>query len=147
MDPQQIAERCREVMWENDRASQWLGLTVDEVGPGRAVASLLVEERHCNGHDVCHGGFTFTLADTAFAYACNSRNEATLAQFNTISFLRPGQLGSVLRAEAEEVSKAGRSGIYDVTVTATKDGETKVIAEFRGASRAIGRPNFTEEDE
>ena len=147
MTPQEIAERCRAVMWANDHASKFLGQTVDAVGPGTAVTSLVVQQHHCNGHGVCHGGYIFTLADTAFAYACNSRNEATLAQFNTISFLRPGQLGATLRAEAREQSRAGRSGIYDVTVTATLDGETKVIAEFRGASRAIGGPNFKEDEQ
>jgi acyl-CoA thioesterase len=95
---------------------------------------MTVREDHCNGHGICHGGITFTLADSAFAFACNSRNQSTVAQHNTISYLAPGQLGDRLKAEAREVALKGRSGIYDVTVTNQDD---IVIAQFRGNSRAI----------
>jgi len=104
--------------------------------------SMTVEQHHCNGHGTCHGGVSFSLADSTFAFACNSRNRVTVAQHNLISYLAPGRLGDRLTATAVEV-KAGRSGIYDVTV-ANQDG--KVIAEFRGFSRTIDGTLF-EEDE
>ena len=125
-------------MWADDRASKWLGLSLDAVGPGTATMSMTVAAHHANGHGICHGGFIFTLADSAFAFACNSYNRHAVAQHNTISFLRPGKLGATLIATAREVSLAGRSGIYDVTV---RDGDT-VIAEFRGASRTIDGQHF-----
>lgn len=125
-------------MWADDRASKWLGLSLDAVGPGTATMSMTVAAHHANGHGICHGGFIFTLADSAFAFACNSYNRHAVAQHNTISFLRPGKLGATLVATAREISLAGRSGIYDVTV---RDGDT-VIAEFRGASRTIDGQHF-----
>ncbi|WP_425097716.1 hydroxyphenylacetyl-CoA thioesterase PaaI [Tropicibacter sp. S64] len=143
MTPQDRATRSAEAMWENDKASQWLGLRIAEVGAGTATLTLTVEPHHCNGHAICHGGFIFTLADSAFAFACNSRNAVTVAQHNTISFIAPGKLGDTLTATAREVSLRGRSGLYDVTVT-NQTGAT--IAEFRGASRAIQGQLFPEED-
>ena len=128
-------------MWRGDAASRALGLRLVEVDEGRAVLELTVAERHCNGHGICHGGVTFTLADSAFAYACNSRNQTTLAQHNTISYLAPGRVGDVLRAEAAETDLSGRSGIYDVTVS---DQEGRRIALFRGFSRAVGGAVFEE---
>lgn len=141
MTPKERAERSAAAMWANDRASSWIGISAPEVDEGRAVMQLTVAEHHCNGHDICHGGVIFTLADSAFAFACNSRNQATVAQHNTISFIAPGRLGDVLTARAEEITLAGRSGITDVTVT-NQDGA--VIAQFRGASRAIRGTNFDE---
>jgi acyl-CoA thioesterase len=138
LTPQDIARKSADAMWARDDASKWLGMTLDAVGPGTAVTSMAVAPHHTNGHDICHGGFIFTLADSAFAFACNSYNRMAVAQHNTISFLRPGKLGATLVATAAEVSLAGRSGIYDVTV---RDGDT-VIAEFRGASRTIDGQHF-----
>ena len=141
MTPQERATRSAQAMWSDDGASKWLGMTLISVDEGKAVMSLTVEQHHCNGHGICHGGIIFTLADSAFAFACNSRNQATVAQHNTISFIAPGKLGDRLTARAHEVTLAGRSGITDVTVT-NQDGVT--IAEFRGASRAIKGQLFPE---
>lgn len=141
MTPQDRATKSSEALWQGDHAARWLGITVVSVGEGTSVLNLKVEPHHCNGHGMCHGGITFALADTAFAYACNSRNQATVAQHNTISFIAPGQVGDVLTATAHEVSLTGRSGIYDIRVT-NQDGT--VIAEMRGMSRAIKGPLFPE---
>jgi acyl-CoA thioesterase len=138
LTPDQIARKSADAMWSGDQASKWLGLSLDAVGPGNATMSMTVAAHHTNGHGICHGGFIFTLADSAFAFACNSYNRVAVAQHNTISFLRPGMLGAKLVAVARETSIAGRSGIYDVTVRA----EDKVIAEFRGASRLIDGVHF-----
>ena len=108
---------------------------------GESVIELTVEQHHCNGHGICHGGVTFMLADSAFAFACNSRNQSTVAQHNMISFTAPGRLGDRLIASAREVSLTGRSGIYDVTVT---NQQGQQIAEFRGMSRAIKGQLFDE---
>ena len=134
MTPDDIAQKSAKAMWANDRASKFLGFEIVEVSEGEATLGMTVLEDHCNGHGICHGGIIFALADSAFAFACNSRNQATVAQHNTISYLAPGQLGDRLRAVAREVALKGRSGIYDVTVS-TQTGT--VIAEFRGNSRAI----------
>ncbi|WGW04649.1 hydroxyphenylacetyl-CoA thioesterase PaaI [Tropicibacter oceani] len=143
MTPKERAERSAAAMWANDKASQWLGLRLTHVDEGTATLEMTVQDHHCNGHGICHGGFTFTLADSAFAFACNSRNQNTVAQHNLISYLAPGQKGDTLTATATEVSLQGRSGIYDITVT-RQDG-TK-IAEFRGFSRSIKGQLFAEED-
>lgn len=137
------ATRSAKAMWANDRASKSLGAELGPVLPGKASLAMTVEERHCNGHDICHGGYIFTLADSAFAFACNSYNRVTVAQHCTISFIRPGKLGDRLTATAEEVSRSGRSGIYDITVT---NQEGKVVAEFRGMSRTIEGTLFDEEN-
>jgi len=121
-------------MWANDTASRELGIVLDSIAPGTATCSLIVEARHANGHDICHGGFIFTLADTAFAFACNSYNQFAVAQHNTISYIAPGKRGDCLQARAVEASRSVRSGVYDVTVT-NQDGQT--IALFRGCSRTI----------
>ncbi|MEZ5714990.1 MAG: hydroxyphenylacetyl-CoA thioesterase PaaI [Paracoccaceae bacterium] len=141
LTPQDRAEKSRDGMWEGDNAARWFGMEVTHVAEGRATLEMTVEPHHANGHGICHGGVTFALADTAFAYACNSRNQSTVAQHNFISYLAPGRLGDRLRAEAVEVSLTGRSGIYDVRVT-TQTGT--VIAEFRGISRAIPGQLFDE---
>ncbi len=129
-----VAERSAAAMWEGDEASKWLGFEITSVSEGCATLEMTVEKHHCNGHGMCHGGITFALADSAFAFACNSRNQSTVAQHNAITYLAPGKLGDRLTATAREVSLTGRSGIYDVTVS-TQTGV--IIAEFRGNSRAI----------
>ena len=141
MKPKERAEKSAAAMWQGDRASQWFGTEIVEVDEGRAVLCMTVGPQHCNGHGMCHGGVTFSLADSAFAFACNSRNQATVAQHNVISYLAPGHEGDVLTATAEETDLSGRSGIYDVTVT-NQDG--RKIAEFRGFSRAIKGTLFDE---
>ncbi|MBA5779401.1 hydroxyphenylacetyl-CoA thioesterase PaaI [Stappia sp. F7233] len=135
MTPDDLARACAEAMWKNDRASQALGMEIVEVGPGRATLAMTVRESMVNGHDICHGGLIFTLADSAFAFACNGGNENTVASHCAVSFLRPARLGERLIAKAVERFRKGRSGITDVTV-ATEAGE--IVAEFRGNSRTIG---------
>src|SRR5690606_24356032 len=117
-------------------ASQALGMRIDAIGPGRAVLSMTVRADMTNGHGIGHGGFTFALADSAFAFACNSYNRRTVAARCDIAFLAPIREGDVLVAEAVERHRAGRNGIYDVTV---RRGD-EVVAEFRGTSREIGGP-------
>ena len=141
MTPKERAEKSAEAMWKDDRASQWFGMEIVEVDEGRAVLRMAVAPEHCNGHGSCHGGVTFSLADSAFAFACNSRNQSTVAQHNIISYLAPGKAGDVLTAVAEETDLSGRSGIYDVTVT-NQDG--RKIASFRGLSRTIAGTLFDE---
>lgn len=136
---QEIADRSSDAMWQNDDASQSLGIVIEKVQPGIATVSLQVEKRHTNGHDICHGGYIFTLADTAFAFACNSYNQVAVAQQNSISFVAPGKLGDTLTATATEVHRAARSGVYDATVV-NQDNET--IALFRGNSRFLNRTLF-----
>ena len=128
-------------MWARDDASKWLGLSLDAVGPGTAAMSFTVEKHHTNGHDICHGGYIFTLADSAFAFACNSHNRVSVAQHNTITYVAPGRLGDRLTAQAREIALHGRSGICDVTVT---DQTGRLVAEFRGASRTLEGKHFEE---
>jgi acyl-CoA thioesterase len=129
-----IAKRSADAMWADDRACQHLDMRVDHVAPGMAKLSMLVTDAMTNGHGLCHGGYIFTLADSAFAYACNSYGQRTVAQQCNIAFVAPGRLGMRLSAEATERQRAERSGIYDVTV---RDEGGVVIAEFRGFSRSI----------
>jgi len=142
MTPKERAERSAAAMWSDDNASKWAGMEITRVDEGLAVLELTVAAHHCNGHGICHGGVTFMLAASAFAFACNSRNQSTVAQHNVISYIAPGHLGDRLTATATEVSLTGRSGIYDVKVT-NQDGRT--IAEFRGMSRAIKGHLFDED--
>jgi len=128
-------------MWADDLASQSLGMEVGAVAPGRATVAMTVTEIMVNGHGIGHGGFTFLLADSAFAFACNTYNRRTVAQSCEISYLLPTQLGDVLIAEAVERSREGRDGTYDVTVRAGD----KVVAEFVGHSKEI-RGTFFEGD-
>ena len=134
MDADQLAKACAEAMWAEDQASRGLGMELVSVGPGRAELQMTVTERMVNGHKICHGGFIFTLADSTFAFACNTYNQRTVAQHCAVTFLTAGKLGDKLIARGVEVSRRGRSGIYDITVTRA-DGA--VIAEFRGHSRTI----------
>jgi len=133
-DPQVLAEAVGSAMYAQDTATQALGMRIEAIGPGRARLSMRVRADMLNGHRTCHGGFMFALADSAFAFACNSRNVSTVASGCTIDFLAPGLEGDVLTAEAQERSLAGRTGVYDVTVT-NQDGRT--VAIFRGRSYRI----------
>ncbi len=141
MTPKARAEASAAAMWAGDAASKWVGMELIDVDEGTATMALIVAAHHANGHGMCHGGVTFTLADSAFAFACNSRNAVTVAQHNSISYLAPARVGDRLVAVAREVSRAGRSGLTDVVVS--RDDGT-VIAQFRGASRAIGGALFEE---
>ncbi|SDW77373.1 acyl-CoA thioesterase [Ruegeria halocynthiae] len=141
MTPKDRAEKAATAMWGRDNASKWAGMELIEVNEGAATLALQVADHHCNGHGICHGGVTFMLADSAFAFACNSRNQSTVAQHNVISFIAPAQPGDLLTARATEQSLTGRSGIYDVTIT-NQTGQK--IAEFRGFSRAVKGPVFDE---
>ena len=132
--PDEIAERSAAAMWAEDQASQGLGMTLVRIAAGVAVLSMPITAAMVNGHGLAHGGFIFTLADSAFAIACNSRNQRHVAQNCQITYVAPGKLGMVLTATAEERQRGDRSGIYDVTV---RDAVGTVIAEFRGHSRSI----------
>jgi acyl-CoA thioesterase len=134
LSPNDLARACAEAMWKEDDASQGLGMEIVEVRPGEATLAMTVAPHMVNGQRIAHGGFIFLLADSAFAFACNSHNERAVAAKCDITFVRPGKLGNRLVATAREISRSGRSGIYDVRVSA---GDT-VIAEFRGHSRVIG---------
>jgi acyl-CoA thioesterase len=134
MDTAALARACAQVMWAEDVASRSLGMRLISVEPGRAVLAMTVSETMVNGHGLCHGGFIFMLADSAFATACNSYNRRAVGQHCAITFLSPARSGDRLVARAIERSRAGRSGLYDVTVTGQ---EGPVIAEFRGHSRVI----------
>jgi acyl-CoA thioesterase len=133
-DPQALAERSAAAMYEHDLASRHLGIQVDQLAPGQATARMVVRDTMINGHNICHGGYVFLLADTAFAFACNTHGPVTVAATCDIDFLAPAHLGDELIAQATERHRAGRSGIYDVTVRLP---DTTVIAEFRGHSRTI----------
>jgi acyl-CoA thioesterase len=136
--PQQIAERVRDAMLADDRATRMMGIRIREVAAGRSVAEMTVREDMLNGHDLCQGGFVTTLADTAFAYACNAYNELTVASGFSVDLMAPGRKGDLLTASCEELSKSGRTGVYDVTVR-NQRGER--IAVFRGRSyTARGKP-------
>jgi acyl-CoA thioesterase len=129
-----IARASADAMWAKDRASAGLGMQLLDIGPGYALMAMEVTAEMTNGHDTVHGGFIFTLADSAFAFACNSRGERAVAQHCAITFIKPGRLGDRLVASAHELSRTGRSGIYDVQVSVGEE----VVAEFRGHSRTIG---------
>jgi acyl-CoA thioesterase len=133
-DAQALAERVAAAMFGNDRASQSLGMRILEVAPGRARIAMSVRADMLNGHAICHGGFIFSLADSAFAFACNSYNLNTVASGCTIDFVAPGREGDILTADAHERSAAGRTGVYDIEVI-NQRGE--VIALFRGKSYRI----------
>jgi acyl-CoA thioesterase len=122
-------------MWDEDVASRGLGMVIDLLERDHAVVRMPIREDMVNGHDICHGGFIFTLADSCFALACNSRGATTVAAGADITFTAPGRLGDVLVAEGVVRSAFGRSGITDVTVRRESDGQ--IIAEFRGRSRSL----------
>jgi acyl-CoA thioesterase len=140
-DPAALARACADVMWASDRASQALGMVLESVTPGGARLSMTVRPDMVNGHDLCHGGLIAALADSAFAFACNSHGTVTVASGFDVQLLESARLGDQLVADAREVALRGRSGVYDVSV---RCGE-KVVAEFRGRSRSLGRPILEEE--
>jgi acyl-CoA thioesterase len=129
-----IARMCAEAMWADDAASRGLGMRIVEIGPGTAALDMEVGPAMVNGHGLCHGGYIFTLADSAFAFACNSYDQRCVAQHCAITFVSPGRLGDRLIARCTERHRAGRSGIYDITVST---GDGRIVAEFRGHSRSI----------
>ena len=131
----ETAKEHAAAMWAGDRASQGLGMEIVSIIPGSAILAMKVTEAMINGHGIAHGGFIFALADSTFAFACNSHGGRVVAQHCSIAYLRPVRLGDHLVAVAREVSRIGRSGIYDVNVSA--GGET--VAEFRGHSRLTGK--------
>lgn len=134
MTPQELAEAAAAAMWNDNSASQRLNMTLEQVAPGAARLSMTVTEAMSNGHGNCHGGYIFTLADSTFAFACNSYNQRAVAQHCSVSYLIPVHIGDRLTATAREVSRYGRSGIYDVRIT-NQDGAQ--VAEFRGHSRTV----------
>jgi acyl-CoA thioesterase len=141
--PQQTAEFVRDGMLRNDRASKWLGMHIEGVGPGSATLTMTVRDEMLNGHDICHGGLISTLADSAFAFACNSYNEMTVASGFAVELIAPGRLDDVLTACCVEVSKGGRTGVYDCEVT-NQRGER--VAMFRGRSYTMkGKPAVPEQ--
>lgn len=135
MDAQQTADQVRDVMLADDAASRLLGVQITAIAPGRAAATMTVRADMLNGFALCHGGLIATLADSAFAFACNSRNALTVASGFGIDIVKPAQLGDVLTATAEEASLAGRTGLYDVTV---RNQHGELIAMFRGRSHRLG---------
>lgn len=130
-DAQELAQAVGRAMYARDYASTMLGIRIDEVAPGFASCSMTVRQDMINGHDTCHGGFIFTLADSAFAFACNATNRTTVALAAQITFTAPAFLGDLLIATATEQHRTRRTGVYDVKVT-TEDGRD--IALFRGNS-------------
>ncbi len=134
LTPQQLADHVGGVMYAKDRATIALGMTVARIGPGSATLTMTVREDMLNGADVCHGGLITTLADSAFAYACNSRNLLTLASGLSTDFVASALLGDVLTADAVEVVLKGNTGVYDVMVRNQND---QVIATFRGRSHRM----------
>lgn len=133
-DAAEIARLSADAMWADDHASKGMGMEVLEIGPGFARLGMTVTEVMLNGHGSCHGGFIFSLADSAFAFACNSHGQPAVAQHCTVTYVSPGRLGMRLAAEARERQRGERSGIYDITV---HDETGAVIAEFRGHSRTL----------
>ena len=133
-DAQALAERVAAAMYERDMASQSMGIEIAAVGPGHAVLTMAVRADMLNGHAICHGGFITTLADSAFAFACNSRNHLTVAAGLTVDFLAPVERGEVLTADAVEVSRSGRTGVYDIVVT---DRAGHRVALVRGRSVSL----------
>jgi acyl-CoA thioesterase len=134
LSPDDLARACAEAMWREDDASKGLGMEIVEIRPGQATLAMTVKPDMVNGQGIAHGGFIFALADSAFAFACNSHNERAVAAQCHIAFILPGKLGDRLIATAREISWTGRSGIYDVRVAV--DGVA--IAELRGHSRTVG---------
>jgi acyl-CoA thioesterase len=131
MTPQEIADHVGRGMLADDEASRGLGMTVEAMGPGSSRLSMRVRPEMLNGFRICHGGYITTLADSAFAFACNSYNELTVAAGITVDFLAPANLDDLLTAEAKEISRAGRTGLYDVQVRNQKG---VLVAVLRGRS-------------
>lgn len=142
----ELAKACAKAQWEADPASRHLGMVLEKIEPGFAVFSMKITQSMVNGHGICHGGYIFTLADSAFAFACNSRNQRVVAGACEIAYLNPAKLGDELVATAKERVRLERSCIADVTV-AKRDGT--LIAEFRGHGRTVKGyllPDYAEKD-
>ena len=138
LDPQTLAERCRDAMLAGDRATRSLGMRILAVGPGTATVAMTVREDMVNGHDICHGGLITTVADSAFAFACNAYNEVTVASGFDVNLLAAAKLGDELTAVCTEIRRSGRTGVYDVVV---RNQRGEVIAAFRGRSYTMkGKP-------
>jgi acyl-CoA thioesterase len=142
LSPQALAEACAKSMWADDNASRHLGMELLSVAPGEATISMTVTEIMTNGHGTCHGGYIFALADSAFAFACNTYNQRTVAQHCSVTYIAPALKGDRLTAAAREVSRRGRGGIYDIRIT-NQQGEQ--IAEFRGHSRTVKGTHLPEQ--
>ncbi len=143
LTPQQTAQRCADIMWVDDHAAQGLGITINAIAPGEATLTMTVRKDMVNGHGIAHGGFIFALADTAFAYSCNSYNHRAVAAGVDINFLAAGHLGDTLTAIGRVRQQGGRSGVYDIEVT---NQEGKTVALFRGRSSRI-KGHFFEESQ
>jgi acyl-CoA thioesterase len=141
LSPLELAQESARIMWAEDTATRHVGMQLLEVTPGRAKLSLTVRDEFTNGHGMCHGGYIFMLADSAFAFACNSHNQRAVAASAAIEFIAAAQRGDLLTAECAEQSRGGRSGLYDTRVT---DQNGRLIALFRGRSATI-RGRFVEE--
>jgi acyl-CoA thioesterase len=141
LSPLELAQESARIMWAEDTATRHVGMQLLEVAPGRAKLSLTVRDEFTNGHGMCHGGYIFMLADSAFAFACNSHNQRAVAASAAIEFIAAAQRGDLLTAECAEQSRGGRSGLYDTRVT---DQNGRLIALFRGRSATI-RGRFVEE--
>jgi acyl-CoA thioesterase len=140
MSRDELARRCADTMWTDDRASQAMGMRLESVAPGRATIAMRVRDDMVNGHGLCHGGYVAALADSAFAFACNTYDEVTVAAGFDVTFVASARLGDDLVAEACERARSGSSGLHDVTVRHVNG---RVVAEFRGRSRRLGRPILT----
>ncbi|HTY99169.1 MAG TPA: hydroxyphenylacetyl-CoA thioesterase PaaI [Rhodocyclaceae bacterium] len=143
MTPQKTAERCAELMWPDDQAARGLGMAIVAVGPGSATLTMTVRPDMVNSHGTCHGGFIFAVADSTFAYACNSFNHKAVAAGVDINFLAPAHLGDLLTATGHARHQGGRSGLYDIEVT---NQEGRLIAVFRGRAARV-KGHFFETDE
>ena len=144
MTPEQRAAQVGQTLFANDVASaETMGMELVLVVPGRATMQMVVRPRHLNGHQICHGGFIFTLADSTFAFACNSHNHNTVAAGCSIEFLKPAHAGDLLTCEGVEQMRQGRHGIYDMTITNQRD---EMVAMFRGKSAQISGTVFPEEE-
>lgn len=137
MNELETARKCRDTMWEKDAASQAMGMRVEVTAPGTASAEFIVRPDMVNGFGICHGGYLFALADSAFAFACNAYDQVTVASSGSIEFIRPARLGDRLRAVATEAHRGGRTGVYEIVVS-NQDKER--VALFTGRSYATGKP-------
>lgn len=141
LTPDQVAQRCADIMWPDDHAARGLGIEIVGVGAGRATLRMRVRQDMVNGHGICHGGFIFAVADSTFAYACNGYNHRAVAAGVDINFVAPAHLDDVLTANGQARHQGGRSGLYDIEVT---NQAGKLIAVFRGRSSRIKGQFFDE---
>lgn len=142
LSPEALAGACARIMWDDDNATRHLGMELVSVAPGEATIAMTVTDIMTNGHGTCHGGYIFTLADSAFAFACNTYNQRAVAQHCSVTYIAPAFRGDRLTATAREVSRRGRGGIYDIRIT-NQEGEH--VAEFRGHSRTVKGAHLPEQ--